>query len=172
MCKGFLALLFAFSATTLPAQSENTSANNAIYLELLGNGGLLSLNYDLKLRDRASFRVGFGAWTAEDLWSNGETTVRSVPVMLNHLRGSSNHRLETGAGLLLGQKTFENAFGDSETTSFISLTGTFGYRYQPTGGGVVFRAGLTPFFGFGGEESAYPDKGLLLSIGLSLGFAF
>ena len=35
-----------------------------------------------------------------------------------------------------------------------------------------FRASATPFYGFGNEDIAYPEKGLLPSLGISLGYVF
>ena len=60
----------------------------------------------------------------------------------------------------------------SERSTLLSATGTLGYRRQPADGGFVFRIGLTPIYGFGTEEAAYPEKGFFLSGGLSLGVSF
>jgi hypothetical protein len=38
--------------------------------------------------------------------------------------------------------------------------------------GFIFRAVLTPFYGFGGEQVAYPDRGFFPSFGLSFSSAF
>jgi hypothetical protein len=163
-----------FTAPALPAQER--APQNAVYLELLGNGGLLSINYDRKLSDRFSLRAGAGSWGSEGTGWDGrevETTMTTFPLLANYLGGSGSGRLELGAGLLFGHRNRESSFGEPDVSySFTSLTGVIGYRYQPSRRGMMFRIGATPFLGLGDEERAYPDKGLVPSIGVSGGYSF
>ncbi len=163
--------LLLLAAPAVSAQPSAVGAPNGVYLELLGNGGLYSVNYDRKLTDRVSIRLGVGAWTSESFFG-GKTTLRTVPLTVNVLGGRGNHRLEAAAGVLVGSRTRGSVYSSSsETSGFLSLTGTLGYRYQRQRG-FLFRTGFTPFFGLGDEETAYPDKGFLPSIGVSFGFGF
>jgi hypothetical protein len=166
-----LALLFAAAAAPAAGQQPVGPRNN-VYLELLGNGGLYSVNYERRFTERASFRGGLGHWTTEDWWSNAETTITSVPFGMSWLPGSGTRRLEVGGGLLVGRRGWKPSPGTTaENEGFASLTGVLGYRYQPVRSGWTFRAGFTPFFGFG-DESAYPDRGFLPSLGVSGGYSF
>ena len=143
---------------------------NGVYLELLGSGGLYSINYEREIRESVWLRVGFGAWTATSFFSDTETAVTTVPITLTRLIGAGTHRLEVGGGLTLGRREREALSGDSG--SFVSLTGLVGYRYQPRGRGFLFRASATPFYGFGNEDLAYPEKGFMPSLGISFGYVF
>lgn len=168
-----VALLCA--CTPLHAQSPaEGSAANAVYVELLGNGGLYSLNYDRRFADAVALRVGFATWTADDLFlgEEAQTDFITVPVTAAWLMGTGKRRIELGGGVLLGTKSREEAFGDGETSSsFVSLTGIVGYRFQPARG-FMFRVALTPFFGLGDEDEAYPEDGFMPSGGVSVGYSF
>jgi hypothetical protein len=160
-----------------PAAAQDGGANS-VYAELLGNGGLYSINYDRRLgAGGASVRVGAASWqTTGGLFvsaSDERTSFVTVPVLLNALTGAGNHHLELGAGVLLGSRTVTRTLGGgSERSTIVDATGTLGYRRQRPGRGWVFRLGLTPFYGFGSEEEAYPEKGFFLSGGLSVGYSF
>jgi hypothetical protein len=149
------------------AQSTE-EARNALYLELLGNGGLFSLNYEREVADGMLARAGFGTWSSTSFWSEGKTTVTTVPLTIAFVRGRGDHRLELGGGMTFG-RTRETFAGSS---AFVSLTGLVGYRYEQPGRGYLFRAGATPFYGLGGEDVAYPDRGFFPLIGVSFGYSF
>ena len=151
---------------------------NSVYAELLGNGGLYSVNFDRRLgAGAASVRVGVASWeTTGGLFvgaSDERRRIITFPVLLNALTGAGTHHLEAGAGVLLGSQTVTPGFGGASTrSSIVNATGTLGYRRQRPGRGWVFRAGLTPFYGFGTEEEAYPERGFFMSGGLSVGYSF
>ncbi len=172
---GVLFALFLIPAVSVAQTVSVPPGRNAVYLELLGNGGLYSLNYDRRIADRATVRVGIASWTAVDLFGVGdeETKLLTFPLLVNFVGGSGNHHPELGGGLLLGRQTTSAPSGGESTTSGIfNLTGVVGYRYQKPGRGIVFRAGITPFYSFADEDTAYPDPGFFPSIGVSLGYAF
>jgi len=131
---------------------------------------VFSINYEREISDRIRARVGFGWWTSESFFSDAETSLTTVPVTLAGLLGRGAHRLELGGGLTFGNREEENIPEASGT--FLSLTGLVGYRYHRPGPGFLFRAGFTPFYGFGDEDVAYPDKGFFPSLGISFGYAF
>jgi hypothetical protein len=159
----FVAVLLVLASATAAAAQE--APRRGVYFELLGNGGVLSINYEQRLRPRVAGRIGVGAWAAEDFWSDNEVTVVSFPVTVSWITGDGNHHLESGGGILVGHKS-ETRGPDGP---FASLTGIFGYRYQKPQGGFLFRAGLTPFIPLNSGERAYPDDGAFLSFGISFG---
>lgn len=174
MKTSLLAAALLLAVHPCAGQDGGAPALNSVFLEVLGNGGLYSVNYDRKLSDHAALRIGVGAWAADDLFLGGEARKElvTVPVAASWLFGTGRGRLEVGAGVLLGRQTQDVPFEDGSTSSaFASLTGTIGYRYQPAAPGFIFRAGFTPFLGLGGDE-AYPESGFMPSIGLSGGYTF
>lgn len=161
-------LLLAISP---PIHAQDATAPvraNAVYLELLGNGGLFSINYERPITPAVRVRVGAGSWTAESFWSDAEMRIATFPLMLHVVPGRGGHRLEVAAGVLPGHRQRE--FGESG--AFLSLTGLVGYRYEPPGRWFLFRAGFTPFCALGDPATAYPDEGFLPSLGLSFGARF
>ena len=139
-------------------------ARNSIFIELLGNGVAYSLNYDHKLFNHLSARLGgmYAPWNDKD--ANQSASLILVPLMANYLVGNGSSRLEIGAGL-----TFGHASGNLEGIDEFSgggiaaFTSTIGYRLQPTNGGFLFRIGFTPIF---------TGNGILPWAGLSLGGTF
>ena len=164
-------LLLVVAAAPAYAQEVVPPArDNAVYVELLGNGGLYSVNYERALTPALRVRVGAGAWTAESFWGGAETRMRTFPMMLQMVRGGGAHHLEAGIGVLPGYRDRERDAGESG--GFVSLIGLIGYRYQPPLRRFVFRAGFTPFYGFGDSSVAYPEEGFLPSLGFSFGARF
>lgn len=166
----------ALGAAPVSAQSDATPRRHAAYLELLGNGGLFSLNYERRVSPEVALRAGVGAWSGDDLFGAGEVSMVTVPLTASRIGGRGANHLELGGGVLLGRKTFtavEEFGGDESSENFASLTGILGYRRQAPGARTVFRIAFTPFLSLTGDEStAYPDKGLFPSVGVALGFAF
>ena len=164
-------LLLVVAAPAKAQQGEDTLRPNAAYLEIFGNGGVYSFNYERALKS-VRLRVGMAQWEAVDfLGSEGSTTVLTVPFTVHVLRGRGTNHLELGGGFLAGHRATEARFA-GPSGSFVSLVGVLGYRRQHPEGRFVFRAGFTPFFGLGSEVDAYPDKGFLPSCGVSFGVAF
>ena len=173
-----LGLLATFaSATALHAQElaadapePLTTARNAVYFELGGNGLLYSFNYERRFRDDLAARAGLMYIGAEGTTTEGESAnvdVLLVPLMLNWLMGDGSGRFELGVGPLFAVAGASGT--DIEGTEFsgsgfgpAGVTSTIGYRYQPVDGGIVFRAGLVPFWS--GDPQLWG--------GLSLGYAF
>ena len=165
-----IVLVLAFAA---PADAQDVHPpvrTNALYLELLGNGGLFSINYERAVGPSLRVRVGAASWTAQSFWSEAETQIATFPLLLHALPGRGPHRLEAAVGVLPGRRRQDRNVGESG--AFVSLTGLVGYRYEPPDRRFLFRAGVTPFYGFGDPAIAYPDKGFLPSIGISFGARF
>jgi hypothetical protein len=158
----------------IPDPPQAVTARTSVYLEVLGNGGLYSINVDRLVGDRMALRAGIAAWQVQDLFGMGETALFTVPLVASMLFGSGNGRIEVGGGVLAGRRSFDSGYGpeNNHDTFILDLTGVVGYRHQKPGGGLLFRAGLTPFFALAGGDHAYPDTGFFLSGGVSVGYSF
>ena len=163
----FLVFQFAFTVSIWAQQDTVLYKRNAIYFELLGQGGLYSINYDVRLTQNLSLRAGITSWQIGVLV--GKFRFTAFPVMLNYLSGKRDSHLELGVGLMPAHFSFEgtgtyslfNAASSGSSNAIIG-TATVGYRYQPLDGGFVFRIGLTPFIA----------NGIRLYGGISGGIAF
>jgi hypothetical protein len=154
------AVLLVSSLQVSAASAQSTEANDtpspishAVYIEALGNAGLISFNYELGIQDKFAVRAGVGTIIL----------FISYPLTASYLIGQTSNRLELGAGVTI-VKYPTNADG---TTIFGSLgdrasfgTAVVGYRYQPQHG-ILFRVGFTPlvnsggFFPLGGVSLGY-----------------
>lgn len=167
-----LVFFFILYCQQLHSQSNsNQFTRNCIYGEIGGQGLLCSINYEYRISNQFSGRIGYTNWNLSnlvliplimdvDLWG--------FPIMLNYLKGNNGHYAEVGLGVLLGEvyvMAEEMFYGiEAETYQFFaSGTGTVGYRYQPESKGLLFRVGIMPLFNF--EE-------VNLNVGLSFGVAF
>lgn len=174
-------LLIAFLAggSLGHAQAPETPTDrNAVYFEMLGNGGLYSFNYERMLTDKFGIRVGYAAWDSPILWDGGEPpdSYRTLPVSASYLLGGGEKKLELGGGITFGRGTFDQNFPTRKDFSFRSLTAIVGYRLHPRDGGYLFRVGVTPFYSFDDEDEdgdeAYPEPGFFFSAGVSFGYRF
>ncbi len=177
--KRCFSLMFLLTcASPCLAQADVTpvtrGARNAVYLELLGNGGLYSVNFERILHDTLALRVGFATWNSPALFYDGTPPDRltTVPVTVSYLLGGGERKLELGGGVTFGRETRDRSSRHETSSSFSNLTGIIGYRSQPPGRGYLFRAGVTPFYSFDQGEDAYPDSGFTLSAGVSFGYRF
>ena len=83
-----------------PLESSDRSPRNTVFLELLGNGLLYSVNYERFLWDsRVSLRAGFSAFdfTAQSTFVRIRTAGITSPWVVNLYLGGSEHRLQLGA---------------------------------------------------------------------------
>jgi len=148
----------------LKPQQDGVRAQN-VFIELLGQGLLITANYDTRFgnrRDGLGGRVGIGFIASE---GNNATT---IPVSLNYLLGKGNKFFEIGLGAtVIAAKTTGSFFFDDDTVnrnSAVIGTMSFSYRVQPVDSGFSFRAGITPIFS---SDFFIPYYG-----GLSLGYTF
>jgi len=157
-----------------PQASAGPGADNQVFLELLGNGLLYSLNYEWFLtawNQRFGIRGGASFITYKISTANGagNLVLATVPVVASWYWGPSSHKLQLGLGAsalyvsaatdATGQK-----FSSSEEGLGIAATAVIGYRYLPRDGGFTFGIGFTPLLRAG--------KGFLPWGGASGGFAF
>jgi hypothetical protein len=142
------------------AQEENSgnttfSNRNIIDLELLGPGGLYSVNYERLIlnrsRQKSAIRVGAGI-----------VTEAYCPVTYNHLFSFSQHHLELGIGVVFIIPP--DAIYDMRALSSFNL----GYRFQKPDGKFLFKALYTPMF----ELEKYNPNFLPIWIGMTFGYCF
>ena len=159
-----------FKSAALPdvvaskAEGAGSRAQN-VFIELGGQGILLTANYDTRFgnrRDGLGGRVGIGYIAAD---GDNATT---IPVSLNYLLGKGNKFFEIGLGATVVSSKINFGFLDdnseSEQNSAVIGTMSFSYRVQPVDSGFSFRAGITPVFN---SDFFIPYYG-----GLSLGYTF
>jgi len=123
--------LYIFSLAIAQSQNidvDSTFSNiqrNSFYVELGGNGGVISINYERIVPMNNKFGLGFriGAGTADAL---------TGLIEVNFIFGKSKHYLETGIG-------YANAINYPDQWSSVRL----GYRYQAKKG-FLFR--LAPMY--------------------------
>ena len=162
----------ALLALAAPSHAQGIAGDsrNALFVELLGNGGAYSLNYERQLTDSLGVRVGYATWTNADVFPLGSLDhYKTVPVTVSYLLGRGERKLELGAGVTFGERS--PGYGEDADRSFRTLTAIIGYRSQPRKG-YLFRAGLTPFYSFEDGDDAYPDPGFTFSLGVSFGYRF
>ncbi len=146
-------------AATRSEDTHKRTANNALYVELLGAALFYSLNYDRRIGDIA-LRAGIMYWSVSSsaIAPDGSLTTASVswtgiPLSVSYVGiGSKKHSFEIGGGVTI------HHFGGSVDTLGVSSSGSatkvlghliLGYRLQPTDTGFFLRAGLTPIIGSG-----------------------
>jgi hypothetical protein len=149
--------------------------NQAVYVEGLGSGILLSVNYDMRFRrgvqDGLGMRVGVGGASLSGTDGTGQTAsigIVTVPLMVNYLVGKRRSAFEVGAGLTPGYAsarvtssgTYQSAEGFGVFAGFLNV----GYRLQPLRNGVVFRINWSPAINEYGFQPSW--------FGISLGYGF
>ena len=134
---------------------------NAIHVEALGTGLMLSVHYERMLTEGFALRAGVGAFFA--VVEAGTT----FPLMATWLIGDGQNRLELGAGVTIVD--LHSVFDEDEDDSLLGIendvvigAGYLGYRFT-SDNGLIFRIGFTPLIG---------DDGLIAYGGTSIGFAF
>jgi hypothetical protein len=154
MRSGLFIFLISICASGAIAQTDsshadaNTTASNAVYLEVGGPAILYSINYDRMISTRFGFRVGLSNIPSSSYIEDGVLNTLTFPVFLNWFPGASSHSsygVEFDAGLVIQSGKFILDYPDiTAQGSFLSVG--VGYRYQPPDGGFLLRLMLTPLF--------------------------
>ena len=125
--------------------------NQSFYLELLGNGGLYSFNYEHNLYESLNARAGL-SYTFSFL------EMITMPIMLNYSNLQKDISPELGVGFTLGK--FGGFLNNTKSKYGIVLTGTIGIRFQSKEGNL-FKIAYTPLIN--------PTNGKILHFG-GIGF--
>jgi len=163
MKKSNISLVLVLLIIVLSCPAYSQTKPNSFYLELVGSGGLYSVNYDRLITDNFGLRVGFMYFEADWFGFFNDVDFLLIPTTLNLLVGAGRHKLEIGAGPVFVSGSMGFFGSDPVSGSGVAWTGTIGYRYQKNEGGFMWRIGFTPFLG-GGE--------LFPSGGISFGYSF
>lgn len=170
----------------LKKKINNTNDNKyqkVAFIELLGAGGLYSINYDMRTakgrRDGWGFRVGYErivtiiSDSTPTEKAQSRISFTAIPVVLNYLFGKRKGFLELGIGAtyfkFIGRATgiasIESYQQETFKESFGSVIGNFniGYRHVPYKRGFMYRVAFTPLLV---EDTFVPF------IGIGLGYHF
>ncbi len=154
---------------TSPGISQSVS-RNAVYAEILGAGVFYSVNYERFISDDVTVRMGVSSFSLRSNSGKDHSNIVIVPIVANYLLGHGNSRVEIGAGIDY-VSDHGISLGDisrsysQHSSSGIIFIGSFGYRYQPSDGGMHFRLFATPFL------SPYTGK-FAMWLGSSVGVCF
>ncbi len=159
------AIFLLIMSTQTFAQESTRERGRGVFVEILGNGLIGSINYDQRFEKRFD---GLGFKGGISYFAFNGSSVAAAPFGLNYLLGKNGKYFEVGLGATyLRFADSSNTFSvGNERTIGDGLVGNmiFGYRREPVDGGFLFRASMTPVFGSGTFLPFY--------FGLSLGYAF
>ena len=147
------------------ASTDSGKTRKAFFVEYGGNGFSLTGNFDMRFNrgrnDGLGFRAGLGVGS---FYFGGHTVSRyvTVPLGLNYIVGKRRSGLETGIGITPSLAPFD--INDDQKAATLDGVFNLGYRFQPLGDDLMFRAGWSPTF-----DRKYFDP---LWGGLSLGYSF
>ncbi len=168
-----IVFLFCF-AVKASSKTQDTIATNIVYLEIAGNGGAVSVNYEWRFDRKFSLRLGLGYFTDAEYLHIGENvyyqTVAkyvTVPLLVNYFinfGGRNNIQIGVGASLFTGSSNTFALGGSAIGNSGIFPTASIGYRRQPKGEGFMIEAAITPFYVGSGT--------FVFSGGLGFGYVF
>ena len=154
-----------------PRDYEKDPAKNAMFIELAGNAGLFSLNYERLYLYREKFRMGARAGLAPNF--NGIYVEQVYLLENNFIFFKNPHHLELGLGATM-QRRYNERPGTTDSyfweNIFLSVW-RCGYRYQKQDDGFFLRAGLTPVFMSRDALGFHPDYFLMWG-GASIGMSF
>ncbi|MBC3795113.1 hypothetical protein [Spirosoma utsteinense] len=163
----FISLFVNFRMTAVGQGMLQNKKQNTLYFELLGSGGLYSLNYERVFTNFSKINYGFRV--GGSFWNRERPNINSIVEGLI-ITGSKNHHLDLGMGLNIGSGP-NSDFSNYVSQFHIYMVPRLSYRFQrPTGGSVV-RLGLTPFVAL---TKKTPDRFYTypLYVGISVGHAF
>jgi len=135
----------------LAARAQERTARNGLYVELGGNAGIWSLNYERFVTDDVSLRVG-GGYTRVSDFLGTSVSLATFPLTASWLGvRSGSHALELGAGVVFASASVSStSAGVRAFGSGVVGTAILGYRLAPLTGGFNLRVAFTPLFGNGG----------------------
>lgn len=156
MRKTFLVLLL-LAAGQLWAQK--TFKQHSAYVEILGNGGVLSANYELQLNKKPGFGIHAGIGLGGDK--------PAIPLGITYLfkLGGQKSFIETGVGVTVAEREFwvERINRLPENPYQIAWIPSVGYRHH-TNYGLMWKLIYSPYF--------HTERTELLFFGAAVGWQF
>ncbi|MBI4932014.1 MAG: hypothetical protein HY841_14745 [Bacteroidetes bacterium] len=170
----FLFFLAILCATEVFAQKDTVLfKNNTVYVELLGNMGALSLNYERKIveHDHGFFTTRIGFFGGKSKPSSSVDL--GLVALINHVFCKGKNHFEIGGGVRLVESNYD--YTNHIKTDKFQLdkynsvpTANFSFRHQKPDGRFMFRLGWTPLI--------YPPDiatfQYLFFCGISVGYVF
>lgn len=154
MTKTLLTVLFLIITSSSIAQKSKS-----VFLEVGGNGGLASLNFDSRLNNTEKglgYRIGFGFIPPTYEFFDSRPAIWTIPVGLNYLVGNNRHHLETGLGMTyyFFKGTTSDVWGiyENDKGSGIVFVPSVGYRYAPKGKAFQGRLFISPLINSAGTS--------------------
>lgn len=176
-------LIISLCATSLTAQESDYAigkpprdynkdpAKNAMFIELAGNAGFFSLNYERLYLYREQVKLGARAGFAPSF--NGIYIEQIYLIENNFIFFRNPHHLELGVGATL-QRRYNERPGSTDVYFWENIffgVCRAGYRYQKQDDGFFLRAGLTPVVTSHDALGSHPSYFMLWG-GVSVGLSF
>jgi hypothetical protein len=163
-------ILFILSLSTINAQAQEEKVffhRNSVYVELLGNGGYYSVNYDYLITPKNALKLSARAGISIH---PERGTGPTIPLEVNLLFGNPNKRkkkgfLEIGTGY-----TWVRHF--SNDIKFNYRINRIGYRRQSPYGGFMYRIALITWTEVFTNAPELGDPTFLVLPTISIGHAF
>lgn len=154
-----------------PRDYDKDPAKNMAFIELGGNGGLFSLNYERQYYYRDKLKLGLRGGFAPSF--NGIYIEQVYLLEHNVILFRNPHHLELGLGLTLQRRYNErpNSPDHYFWESILFSVWRCGYRYQKQDDGFFLRAGLTPVVTSHDALGFHPGY-FQLWAGVSVGISF
>ena len=156
----------------LPPRDYNKKpAKNTAFVELFGNGGLYSLNYDRIYLYHEKFKISARVGFAINL--QGVYIEQDYILEQNVIFFKSRHHLELGLGITLQNQFNENCkvSGEYLWEKIIYSSLRCGYRYQKQSDGFFLKAGFTPVL-MQQSNCGFDAKYFQLWAGIGVGISF
>lgn len=155
MRKIVFTLLLFFSGIEVLAQYK-TEVRKAVYFEILGPGGLYSINYEQRVKEHSILRAGFSYLNIKDGFISVEGY--TIPISVSWL-----NPMDEDSFAEIG---FSTTFSDLDNTKDLWLGPSIGFREQKLNEkAVVVKLFFFPFY-------TVSEKEMVLSGGLSFGYSF
>ena len=158
-------------ALNVPRDFDKKPAKNAAFIELGGNAGLYSLNFDriyfYKEKVKISARAGF----APSL--NGFYIEQIYLIENNFILFKNPHHLELGVGLTMQRRYNErpNLPDNYFWENILFSVWRCGYRYQKQDDGMFLRGAITPVI-MSNDAEGFHSNYFQFWLGASIGMSF
>ena len=141
------------------AQAQKNFKKHTTYVEILGNGIVLSANYELQLADKPGFgiRAGIGLGGIKPAIPLGVVYLINI--------GKQKSFIETGAGITLAERDVwdDNKSQLTSNPYQVAFIPSVGYRHHAAYG-LMWKLIYTPFFNKENNEPGF--------FGVSIGWRF
>ena len=160
-----LGLVVLFQSSVSAQLIEGTYWQNHIYAELFGNAAYYSVNYERRLSDNLTARIGLGFLPKDSfLYRN---VYLGIPLTVSYLIGDKLIKFEIGLGATYLKSEYAGVGSRTDYRSYLLMTGILGFRLVKLGGGLTVRFVFTPFYSPELEPTSFQFSG-----GISIGHSF